>query len=210
MLRIDNLQVHGLAPVSFTLPAGECVALMGASGSGKTLLLRAIADLDPAEGQMFLEGADRTEMSGPDWRRAVRYVAAEPGWWATSVGQHFSPSPRLARLLDSLGLDAQILAAPVARTSTGERQRLGLARALIDEPKVLLLDEPTSALDGMAAALVEEVVRFQLLQSRAVLVVTHDLAQAQRLARKVIRLEGGAAHFYEIAAAARPYPGAAA
>ena len=214
MLRIDDLQVHGLAPVSFTLPAGDCVALMGASGTGKSLLLRAIADLDAADGQVFLEGAGRSEMSGPDWRRAVRYVAAEPGWWAPTVAEHFSPSPRLDRLLDSLGLSPRILEAPVARTSTGERQRLGLARALIDEPKVLLLDEPTSALDAMATALVEEVVRFQLLQSRIVVLVTHDLAQAQRLARKVIRLENGAAHFYEITAAAwtapQHLPGAAA
>ena len=203
MLRIDHLKVHGLEPVSFSLNAEECIALMGPSGSGKTVLLRAIADLDAASGQIFLEGAERGEMSGPAWRQAVRYVAAEPGWWDDSIGPHFSaPSgkdhrERLERLLDALGLTADILASTVARASTGERQRLALARALVDEPKVLLLDEPTAALDPTSAALVEEVIRYQLLRSRAVLIATHDLEQARRLARKLIRIEAGTAHFYE-------------
>jgi ABC-type iron transport system FetAB ATPase subunit len=222
MLRIDHLMVHGLAPVSFSLQAGECVALMGPSGSGKSQLLRALADLDAAPGQLFLEGAERAEVPGPDWRRAVRYVAADAGWWAEGIAAHFPHEPssraRIERLFDSLGLSANLLTAPVARTSSGERQRLGLARALLDEPKVLLLDEPTGALDPASAALVEEVIRYQLLLSRAVLVATHDLAQAQRLARKLIKLEAKdgvfVAHFYEFAPAARPsrdlYPGAAA
>ena len=219
MLRIDHLKVHGLTPVSFAVQAGECVAMMGGSGSGKTLLLRAIADLDPAAGQLFLEGAERTEMTGPAWRQAVRYVPAEAGWWADTVGAHFPDDARRAgrrdRVLDSLGLNPDILTTSIARASTGERQRLGLARALLDEPKVLLLDEPTASLDPTSAALVEEVVRYQLLLSRCVVLVTHDLAQAQRLARKLIRLENGAAHFYEFSVGARPdspqsAPGAAA
>jgi putative ABC transport system ATP-binding protein len=219
MLRIDHLQVHGLTPVSFAVQAGECVAMMGSSGSGKTVLLRAIADLDPAAGQLFLEGAERNEMTGPAWRRAVRYVPAEAGWWADTVSAHFPADAERAgrrdRLLDSLGLSPDILTTSIARASTGERQRLGLARALLDEPKVLLLDEPTTSLDPTSAALVEEVVRYQLLLSRSVVLVTHDLAQAQRLARKLIRLEDGAAHFYEFSASGRPgsahsVPGAAA
>jgi ABC-type iron transport system FetAB ATPase subunit len=204
MLRIDHIKVPGLEPMSFSVQAGECIALMGPSGSGKTLLLRAIADLDSAPGHIFLEGAERGEMSGPAWRCAVRYVAAEPGWWAETVGEHFpdvraghDAHERLLRLLDSLGLAPEILESTVARASTGERQRLALARSLAGEPKVLLLDEPTASLDPTSAALVEEAVRYQLLRSRAVLVVTHDVAQAQRLARKLIRLEGGAGHFYE-------------
>lgn len=209
MLRIDNIKVPGLAPVSFSVQSGECIAMMGASGSGKTLLLRVIADLDPVSGHIFLDGAERGETPGPAWRRAVRYVAAEPAWWAETVRAHFVPlnaasgagDDRLARLLDSLGLDPAILDAPVARTSTGERQRLALARALVDAPKALLLDEPTAALDPTSAALVEEVIRYQALRGSAVLVVTHDLAQAQRLARKLIRLHDGAAHFYEFAQA---------
>ena len=212
MLRIDQIQVHGLAPVSFSLQAGECVALMGASGSGKSLLLRAIADLDAARGQIFLEGVERAEIAGPAWRRMVRYVAADPGWWAETVAEHFPPgNERLTRLLGSFGLPSDILSAPMARLSTGERQRLGLARALLDEPKVLLLDEPTAALDPTSVALVEEVIRYQLLLGRAAVIVTHDLAQARRLARKLIKIEGGVAHFYEFALpSARQHPGAAA
>ena len=225
MLRIDTLEVRGLAPLSFSLRLGECVAVMGPSGSGKSLLLRALADLDAAKGQIFLEGAERGEMPGPAWRRSVRYVAAEPGWWDAQVAAHFPADPasraRIERLLDSLGLAPAILDATIATTSTGERQRLALARALLDEPKVLLLDEPTASLDPTSAALVEEAIRYQLLLSRAVVFSTHDLAQAQRLARKLIKLEAknGAfgAHFYEFSGqglpshdGARETPGAAA
>ena len=72
------------------MPAGECVAIRGPSGGGKTLLLRAIADLDPNEGTVCLEGRNRATISGPDWRRLFGYVPAEPGWWAETVGNHFA------------------------------------------------------------------------------------------------------------------------
>jgi ABC-type iron transport system FetAB ATPase subunit len=182
MLRVEQLRVRNLPPLSFTVPAGECLAVEGASGSGKTLLLRAIADLDPARGYVYLEGVERREMSGPAWRTKVRYVAAEPGWWADTAGEHMPASDRLHRMLAALGLGGDTLTQPLATLSTGERQRLSLVRALIGEPKVVLLDEPTAALDQQSAALVEELIRFQLLAGRCVLLVSHDPAQIARLA----------------------------
>ena len=68
-----------LQPVSFELGAGECVAVRGASGSGKTAMLRALADLDPTDGTVGLDGVDRMAMPAPDWRRRVTYVAAADG-----------------------------------------------------------------------------------------------------------------------------------
>ncbi len=79
LLSVRDLQTHLLKPASFSLSAGECIAIRGPSGGGKTLLLRAIADLDPSEGGVYLEGRDRTTMSGPEWRRLVGYLPAEPG-----------------------------------------------------------------------------------------------------------------------------------
>ena len=72
--------------------------------------------------------------------------------------------------------------------STGERQRLSLIRAISDDPEVLLLDEPTSALDGASMALVEELIRFQALSDRSVIIVTHDAEQAGRLADRRYQL----------------------
>jgi ABC-type iron transport system FetAB ATPase subunit len=182
VLRVDYLAVPGLPTLTFEVAAGECLAVEGPSGSGKTRLLRAIADLDPAGGYVFLEGVERSEMAGPAWRRQVRYASAEPAWWAATPREHFPPNAKLDRLLSALALEPAILDRPLAQLSTGERQRLGLLRALADEPRVLLLDEPTAALDATSRALAEELIKFQLLAERIVLLVSHDAVQVERLA----------------------------
>jgi ABC-type multidrug transport system ATPase subunit len=181
VLRIDYLTIAGLPPLSFEVAAGQCLAIEGPSGSGKTRLLRAIADLDPAEGYVFLEGVERAEMPGPLWRRRVRYVSAEPAWWAATPREHLPPA-RLDRLLPALGLEPALLDCRVGELSTGERQRFNLVRALADDPPVLLLDEPTSALDGTNAALACEFIKFQILAGRIVLLVSRDSVQVERLA----------------------------
>jgi ABC-type iron transport system FetAB ATPase subunit len=202
VLRVDYLAVPGLPPLSFEVAAGECVTVEGPSGSGKTRLLRAIADLDPAGGYVHFEGVERAEMSGPQWRRRVRYAAAEPAWWAETAREHFPTGAKVERLLSALALDTHHLDRPLFELSTGERQRLGLVRALADEPRVLLLDEPTSALDATSAAMVEELIRYQLLAERIVLLVSHDAAQIERLAHARLQLaDGKAAHSAESAAA---------
>ena len=188
MLRVDYLAVPGLPTLSFEVAAGECLAVEGPSGSGKTRMLRALADLDPAGGYVHLDGVERGEMRGPQWRRHVRYASAEPAWWAPTGGEHFPKSARLDRLLSALALDDSHLSRPIAELSTGERQRLGLIRALVDEPRVLLLDEPTSALDTTSAAMAEELIKYQLLAERIVLLVSHDVAQIERLAHARLQL----------------------
>jgi len=186
VLRVEHLQIGDLPLFTFEVTAGECLAVEGPSGSGKTRLLRAIADLDPAPGQVFLDGAERSEMPASAWRKQVRYCAAEPGWWTETAAPVFetagkAAAARLDRLLAALGLGAELLDRPLALVSTGERQRLALARALIDEPKVLLLDEPTAALDPQATALVDELIKYQKLAGRTVLLVSHDRDQIERL-----------------------------
>ncbi|MCC7250704.1 ABC transporter ATP-binding protein [Hyphomicrobium sp.] len=192
MLRVEHLRIGSLPPLSFAVSSGECLAIEGPSGSGKTRILRAIADLDPVEGQLFLDGAERREMPPQAWRRAVRYAAAEPGWW-TDTPRGTLPAtpasrPRIDRLVSALGLVEDVLDRPVTLLSTGERQRIALVRALADEPKVLLLDEPTGALDVGATALVEELIRFQLLAGRSVLIASHDAGLIARLAHARLQL----------------------
>ncbi len=182
MLRVEHLQVGDLPPLTFEVADGECLAVEGPSGIGKSRLLRAIADLEPAPGQVFLDGAERHEMAAPEWRTHVRYCGAEPAWWTDTARPVFPQAARLERLLGSVGLDTSLLDRPLAVLSTGERQRLALVRALIDEPKVLLLDEPTTALDPQSAALVEELVRFHILSGGTAMLVSHDPSQIERLA----------------------------
>src|SRR3954454_15298866 len=116
---------------SFGLNSGECNALQGASGSGKTMMMRAIADLDPNEGTLKLNGVLRESVPGPVWRRQVTYLASEPGWWADTVQEHFANWDNAQPLIEELCLSPDCGSWKVERLSTGEKQRLGLARALM-------------------------------------------------------------------------------
>ena len=158
LLEVHGLRTAILKPVSFQLGMGECIAVKGPSGAGKTLLLRAIADLDVSEGVVRLAGRDRAAIPGPEWRHLVGYVAAEPGWWAETVGEHFRTWAEAAPLCAQLGFSEEVKTWPVARLSTGERLRLALVRALLLLPRVLLLDEPTAALDEASVAAVETLI----------------------------------------------------
>lgn len=191
MLSIRGLTRPGLAPVDFDLAAGECVAVLGPSGGGKTLFLRAIADLDPNDGEVSLGGAPRADMAAPEWRRRVSYFSAEPGWWAERVGAHFADPDAARPILEALDLPADALDWTVARASTGERQRLALARLLVQAPEIMLLDEPSSGLDAAAMARVEALLGERLAAGVGILLTTHDPAQADRLARRRLLVEGG-------------------
>jgi len=190
VLRVERLKVGSLPPLSFELPPGECLAVEGPSGSGKTRLLRAVADLDPAPGYVYLDAIERREMRAPEWRKLVRYVAAEPGWWAETPRGHIpaASAQRFERMLPSLGLAPGIVDRPVSQLSTGERQRLALARALCDDARVLLLDEPCASLDQQSCALVEEAIRYQILSGRRVILVSHVEGQIDRLAHSRLQL----------------------
>ena len=193
MLAVEAIRRPGLEPVSFTLDAGECIAVRGPSGGGKSLLVRALADLDPSDGNVRLGGTSREALSGPAWRHRVTYLAAESGWWAERVAAHFTNWPAALTIARRLLLPAEIGEAPIQRLSTGERQRLALIRALVQAPEVLLLDEPTAALDEAATAVVEALVSEHLGRGGSALWSTHDAAQAGRLARRALWLEGGMA-----------------
>lgn len=202
MLQVRGLDRLGLHLASLDLAAGECVAIRGPSGAGKTLLLRALADLDPNAGEVVLDDQARDAMPAPSWRRLVTYVASEPGWWADTVGAHFADWPTAAPLLVALGLPQNCGDWPIARLSSGERQRLGLIRAMIQEPRVLLLDEPTSSLDEGGTVAVEALIDQFQGRGGSALWVTHDPGQARRVASRCLMVEAG--HVGEIGLADLP------
>ena len=191
ILQVRDLRTNLLKPTSFSLSAGDCIAVRGPSGAGKTLLLRALADLDPNEGLVCLDGRDRSTIAGPEWRRLVGYVPAEPGWWADTVGAHFSEWTAALTFVRDLGFPEEAKIWPITRLSTGERLRLALIRALMVRPKVLLLDEPTAALDPASVAAVEALIATRVRVGLAVLWVTHDAEQAKRIADRLLVVKGG-------------------
>jgi ABC-type iron transport system FetAB ATPase subunit len=189
-LKIVDLKSPLAGPFSLEVPAGTALAISGASGAGKSLFLRMIADLDPNIGEVFLDGVARSSLSAHAWRRTVPYVAAESGWWARDVHEHF-PTDQLERaraLAERLGVAAAPFDGPADRLSTGERQRLALVRALILDAPALLLDEPTGPLDPASTARVEDVLKERLAAGAALILVSHDPEQGARLNARRLRM----------------------
>ncbi len=192
LLKINNLKTPLFGPLNLSVAAGECVAIRGKSGAGKSIFLRAIADLDPNEGEVTLNGKNRNTMPANEWRRKVMLLPAESGWWADRVGEHFENTDNIDDLLEALSLPADIVTWLVRRLSTGERQRLGIARALALKPKILLMDEPTAALDPQVTNNVETLMRQQLANGVGIVLITHDPDQGRRLGDRRLLLEDGA------------------
>jgi putative ABC transport system ATP-binding protein len=189
-LKVGNLRGPLAGPFTLDVGAGEILAVSGASGSGKSLFLRMIADLDPSEGEVSLNGISSASLPAHLWRRRAPYVAAESGWWALGVREHFAPDQldHARALADRLGVGAAPFDGPVDQLSTGERQRLALVRALILESPALLLDEPTGPLDPVSTDEVEAVLIERLAAGAVIVLASHDPAQAARLGARRLRM----------------------
>jgi ABC-type iron transport system FetAB ATPase subunit len=181
--------------ISLELRGGELTALAGPSGAGKTSLLRAIVRLDePAGGRVLVDGTDARELDPRALRRRVGLVAQAPVILPGTVRDNLAfalsapEAPALAAALHATGLDGDAIDRDASRLSGGEAARVAIARALTRDPGALLLDEPTAALDPDATAAVERLLRDLAARGLALLVVTHDAAQAERLADHAVRL----------------------
>ena len=186
-----------LDDVSLTLAAGAPTALIGPNGSGKTTLLRvAMGLVSPPHGR--ITGGGRK--NAPPLRRAIvfqrpvmlrRSAAANIRYALRAAGiARAGQARRTAELLDLVGL-GQLADRAARRLSGGEQQRLALARALAGDPAVLFLDEPTASLDPVATKAVEDIIRAVSLRNIKVVMATHDLGEARRLAGDVIMLHRG-------------------
>lgn len=198
-----------LEEASLALHAGEVVTLSGSSGSGKTVLLRALALLDPLDsGRVLFAGREPGENEIPGFRRRVAYVHQRPvlvpgsvernlrlpAELKTAAGHSFSRSEAVD-LLSKLGRSEELLGARTADLSGGEGQIVALVRILLASPRVLLLDEPSASLDPRAAAALEDLIVGWVRSeggSRAALWVTHAEDQAERVSSRRLRFEEGA------------------
>ena len=184
--------------VDLTVCAGEVTALVGPSGAGKSSLLRALVRLDePAEGRVLVDGRDAAELDPCALRRRVGLVAQAPVMLPGDVRANLAyglddvAEAALAGALAATGLAASFMAREARELSGGEAARVAVARALTRDPGALLLDEPTAALDREAAAPVEALVRDLAARGLGILIVTHDEAQAERVADARVELARG-------------------
>jgi putative ABC transport system ATP-binding protein len=175
-------------------------AIVGPSGSGKSTLLRLLNRLvDPDAGTISYQGRALADHDPLALRREVSLVPQLPSLLEGTVASNLAYAADLAgreldptRCLGLAGLDPAFAERDVGKLSVGERQRAMLARALAQEPRVLLLDEPTSALDHTARDAIEAtLVRLRRELEISLVVVSHDPEQARRLADRALRLQGG-------------------
>ena len=199
-LSVRDLRFGENGPYSLRCGGTEIVGLTGVSGIGKTRFLRALADLEPYQGQVFFNERSCSEQRAPEWRRRVALIPAESHWWYVRVGMHMGnayDATETLQLLHNLGFEGDVMEWQVSRLSSGEKQRLSLARVLTRTPEALLLDELGSSLDHNNCLLLEGVVvQYQKVHSAPVLWVSHDKEQVQRLCHRVVimkkdRLEEG-------------------
>ena len=188
-LALRQVSVGPLHQVSLTVAPGEIVCISGESGSGKTRLLRAIADLEPHQGEIELGADRRADVAAHCWRGWAMMVPAESSWWADTVAEHFlDPVPGS---FEVFGLEEGAMQWQVSRLSSGEKQRLAVLRALSHEPRALLLDEPTANLDPELARAVEAWLRDYVRRQRMPVVwVAHDRAQIERVADRHFAIRG--------------------
>jgi phosphate transport system ATP-binding protein len=209
-MEVDELSVAydgkpAVREVSLPVRQGEVLALIGPSGCGKTTLLRSLNRLTELTrsasltGRITLDGADIRAMEPTSLRRRVTMVFQQPNPFPMSVfdnlayvlreqgsrrGSRRSLETPVCEALERAGLFEEVkdnLSHPALRLSGGQQQRLCIARALVAKPEVLLLDEPCSALDPQSTEKIEELI-VKLREDVAIVIVTHNLQQAYRVA----------------------------
>ncbi len=203
-------EVHALQDITFDLYPGEVLAFIGPSGCGKSTMLKALNRMHEdtrgveIEGQITLEGAEihGADIDPPILRRRFGWVAQKPNPFPSTIWHNVAYGPRIHGLMSNREeLQAHVEAclrqahlwdevadrlhaAKGHDLSGGQQQRLCIARALSTKPDVLLMDEPTGSIDPIATAKVEDLV-LELKSEKAIVIVTHSMMQARRIADRV-------------------------
>ena len=186
-LKLVNFNCHTLSPINLELKHNETISISGESGTGKSLLLRAIADLIPHKGECYIDDIEVNDIAANKWRNQVAYFTAESQWWFDTIGEHFNLplTQQMESFLKEIGFNKEVFTWDVMRCSTGERQRLAIIRLLINEPNVLLLDEPTANLDSENTKRVEQIIEeYQRLSNCSIVWVSHNASQKKRVSQR--------------------------
>ncbi len=190
-----------VGPLNLSIAEGEIVGLIGANGAGKTTTLKLLLGLlIPDAGQIDLVG--RPSSSG-EWRSEVGYLPEQPAFYEYLSGREFLTfvgdlfgldsrvlSGRVSSLLERVGI-AESANRPIRTYSKGMQQRLGLAQALLNEPKLLLLDEPMSGLDPIGRRFVRDLLLELKAQGRSILFSTHIIPDAEFVCDRIALIRAG-------------------
>ena len=196
----DFVAVDGL---SLSAPAGQVVALLGPNGAGKTTTVRMLAGiLAPTAGRATVSGLD-VARSPRQVRQRVGVLTEVPGLYLRMQAMEYLDffgqlyglgasqcQARAAALLSRFGM-AEAVDKRLSEYSKGMRQKLALIRAMLHDPQALLLDEPTSAMDPQSARLVRDAIAGLRDEQRAVVLCTHNLAEAEALADRIAIIRRG-------------------
>jgi len=197
-------EVRALEGVDLEVTCGEWVSVMGPSGSGKTTLLNILGGLDrPTSGELYVDGTDVTALPRKELARfrretvglvfqqfhLVPYLTALENVMLAQYFHSMADEAEARAALEAVGLGERLHHLP-AQLSGGEQQRVCIARALINQPRLILADEPTGNLDAANEEIVLDIFRQLHVQGHTLVVVTHD-SRVGRLADRLITLEHG-------------------
>lgn len=189
-LTVKNLSIYHLNDINIEIASNNIFGISGESGTGKSILLHAIADMTPHGGTLSLDGVLSTEMKPNEWRKSIGLLTTNSYWWSTKISGHFESDDDDDFV--ALGLDYSLYQTEVSRCSTGELQRLALIRLIANKPKVLLLDEPTANLDESNRYRVEELIQqYQEQHNVPVIWVSHDTDQLHRVTKNCYEIYDG-------------------
>jgi osmoprotectant transport system ATP-binding protein len=204
--RFPNAERPSVDRCSFTVEQGQFIVLLGPSGCGKTTLLKMINRLyEPTSGRILVNGVDAIKIPVTNLRRQIGYVIQQTGLFPhMRIEDNIAVVPRLLgwkdaqigsridELLDLIGLPRDYRTRYPRQLSGGEQQRVGIARALAADPKIMLMDEPFGAIDAITRTrLQEELLSIQRKLHKTIMFVTHDVDEALRLADKIIVMRAG-------------------
>ncbi len=203
--RQGDTDIHAVGHVSFSMEAGEMLAIVGQSGSGKTTLLNLLGGIDkPSAGQVLLDGRDIHTLSDAEAaklrRQKIGYIyqdfkllpiltAKENIMLPAILDGKKAPARVVSALADRLGIGNRLNHLP-SQMSGGQRQRVAIARALINQPAIILADEPTGNLDKASAQEILELLLQLHREGNTILLVTHEESFADLCPRKITLSDG--------------------
>jgi D-methionine transport system ATP-binding protein len=205
VLKLDQVSYGRLlSEISLEIESGSLVCLVGAAGAGKTTLLRLLNRLiDPTTGKIFWEGVNYNQIPVPKLRRQIVLVPQTVSLLDMPVSeaicyplklQNCQPtyiSSQLAKWVDRLNIDPQLLHRQEMQLSTGQKQWIAIARAMVMEPEILLLDEPTASLDRGRAELLLQILSELAKTGTTILMANHQLDLVEEWGTFLVQLERG-------------------